>query len=78
MENKNIIFFINSFWIFASKGASGGDEFVFQCIEHSKLNYDKIYIICNEDAKKFAKQRLKNKKNIKWVITPTFFDLFPF
>jgi glycosyltransferase involved in cell wall biosynthesis len=78
MENKNIIFFINSFWIFASKGASGGDEFVFQCIENSKLNYDKIYIICNEDAKKFAKRRLKNKKNIKWVITPTFFDLFPF
>jgi glycosyltransferase involved in cell wall biosynthesis len=78
MINKNIIFFINSFWIFSSKGASGGDEFVFQYIENSKINFSKIYILCNIDAKKFAIKRLQGNKSIIWLITPKFFDLFPF
>lgn len=78
MVNKNIVFLINSFWIYSSKGASGGDEFVFQYIENTKLKFNKIYIICSNEAKKFAKQRLKSNKKIEWVITPVCFDLFPF
>jgi len=78
MVNKNIVFLINSFWIYSSKGASGGDEFVFQYIENTRFKFNKIYIICSSGAKKFAQQRLKNKKKIEWIITPVYFDFFPF
>ncbi len=77
MVNKSIVFLINSFWIYSSKGASGGDEFVFQYIENTKFKFNKIYIICNSSAQKIAQKRLKNKK-IEWIITPVYFDFFPF
>ena len=67
MKNKNIVFLVNSFWIYSSKGASGGDEFVIVLVEAET----KIAVqVANRILSKIRKKVFKiNKLDIKKTIS---------
>ncbi|MFA6433300.1 MAG: glycosyltransferase [Elusimicrobiales bacterium] len=69
--DKNILIFVNAFWIFG-EGMSGGDQMLVQIFKRIRSSFRKVYCCTNDSGREAVSKEIPG---IEFLVSPRFYDL---